>query len=77
MTRNVFESNTPWVTPEDQHEMVDKTHSVLPPLAEGYRYDLVKLASGRSAIVVEEDHKENTELERAFPERDLYGRHKL
>lgn len=78
--RNVFENNDPELYQEDFQEDLravgDGPHVMLPPLNEGYRYGLTKLPSGRSAVVVE-DVKENTELDRAFPETDQFGRHQL
>lgn len=67
---NVFENNEPVTDKEAIDELGERVHAMLPPLAEGYRYDLQKLASGRTAVVVEEAVKENSELERAFPDEE-------
>lgn len=74
--RNVFENNDPVPDEEDIKAVGDGPHIMLPPLAEGHRYGLTKLPSGRTAVVVEDD-EENSELDRAFPETDRFGRRKL
>jgi hypothetical protein len=79
--RNVFENNEPELYQEDFQEDLkvvgDGPHVMLPPLAEGHHYAITDLPSGRKAVVVEEDVKENSEFDRAFPETDQFGRHKL
>lgn len=67
MPRNVFENN-------DAEEEVGL---VLEPLPEGYHYEFQHQPNGKIKVSAEKDIKENTELERAFPDTDQYGRHKL
>lgn len=72
MTRNVFENNeSEWTIEQEEadcNQLQGAPHMVLPPLADGFKYELTQLPSGREAVVVTEDHKENSELERAFPD---------
>jgi hypothetical protein len=50
--RNLFESNEPEPEQEDIKAISNGPHVMLPPLAEGYEYELAKLPSGRSAVIV-------------------------
>jgi hypothetical protein len=72
--RNLFENNESERSVEEEEAdfnfTKDAPHTLLPPLAEGYSYEIQKLPSGRQAVVVQETHKENTELERAFPSEE-------
>ncbi|QPX71420.1 hypothetical protein SscP1EGY_22 [Streptomyces phage SscP1EGY] len=56
MTRNVFENNNPEVSAEqeeaDYEALNGRSHTFLPPLPEGYRYELMELPSGRMAVVM-------------------------
>lgn len=49
MPRNVFESNEV-NSEEDIAVLGEDPHILLPPLAEGYRYELIQLPSGRMAV---------------------------
>ncbi|AVD99487.1 hypothetical protein SEA_BING_65 [Streptomyces phage Bing] len=51
MSRNVFENNQPETSQEDSRAVGDSPHILLPPLAEGYHYELLRLPSGRMAVV--------------------------
>lgn len=54
MSRNVFDGNrSAEVSVEEALKLGEKLHTVLPELAEGYRYELVKLTNGRTVVVVE------------------------
>lgn len=53
--RNAFENNAQEVPLADLASLADKLCMTLPPLAEGNRYDLVKLSNGRVAVTVEKD----------------------
>ena len=68
--RNAFEEND---KPEAQEfmKLYDKILTILPPLPEGERYELVKLHSGRTAVTVEKDGEATPPAE---PERDKFGR---
>lgn len=74
MARNAFENNDPKVTQEEALELGDKVHSLLPPLAEGYHYDLTQLTNGRSAVVVEKDGQVSPEEQEKL---DRFGRHQI
>lgn len=67
----MFEKNIDMSTSKEDLEAVgDRPRVMLPPLADGHHYELAKLPSGRTAVVVEEDVPENTELQRAFPDAE-------
>lgn len=51
MRRNVFENNQPEVSQEDFDAVKNGPHILLPELAEGYHYELLRLPSGRMAVV--------------------------
>lgn len=51
MSRNVFENNRPEPSQEDQNAVGNSPHILLPPLAEGYHYELLRLPSGQMAVV--------------------------
>lgn len=51
MSRNVFENNQPEPSEEDINAVGNSPHILLPPLAEGYRYELLRLPSGRMTVV--------------------------
>lgn len=75
MGRNVFENNQPEVSREEALELGDAVNSVLPTLAEGYHYKLVKLSSGKTAVVVEEGDESSPPTDVSEPKRDRFGRH--
>ncbi len=50
MSRNVFERG-PVLSREDLEVVKDGPYIILPPLAEGYRYEIVTLPSGGQAVV--------------------------
>lgn len=52
MTRNVFENNDPKLEPEDEKALGEIPHIVLPPLADGHKYEIATLPSGGQAVVV-------------------------
>lgn len=56
MSRNVFENNSPEVSVEAEEADYDalngRSHTFLPPLPEGHRYELMELPSGRTAVVM-------------------------
>lgn len=53
--RNVFENNEPPISAEEASKYGGKMHSLLPPAPEGHHYDLLTLASGRVAVIIEKD----------------------
>lgn len=53
-SRNVFENHSVGLNEEDNKKLSGKAYSMMPPLAEGYHYELVKVSAG-VAVVVEED----------------------
>jgi hypothetical protein len=54
MARNVFENNEqPELTPEEMAKMEGEVFSVLPQLADGYNYEISKLASGKTLVRVQ------------------------
>jgi hypothetical protein len=51
--RNLFEDNEPKPNDVEDHQAAgDGPHVLLPPLPEGSTYELTKLPSGRSAVIV-------------------------
>lgn len=53
--RNLFENNEP--EPDEDKDFVKNLagtnpHVMLPPLAEGFQYEIQKLPSGKSAVIV-------------------------
>ena len=77
MSRNLFEEND---NPEAQEFMeigAKEVQTILPALPEGYRYELVKLSNGRTAVVVEKNASESgrvnlSDIRKA--ESDKFGR---
>lgn len=51
MPRNVFENNQDEPSQEDVSAVGNSPHILLPPLAEGCHYELIRLPSGRMVVV--------------------------
>lgn len=49
---NLFENNEPFKTHDELSSMSDGPYVVLPPLADGYRYELVQISDGSYGVVV-------------------------
>lgn len=49
--RNVFENNTPEVTPDEALKYGDKLVALLPLPEQGKRYELVELSCGRIGVI--------------------------
>lgn len=64
--RNLHENNEP----AEAQELRDQPHVMLPPLAEGFRYEFATLQSGRTVALIKKNDDENSELERAFPDQE-------
>lgn len=50
MSRNVFENNTPDVTPEEAKKYGDKLVALLPHLEPGEHYEIVNLTAGTGIV---------------------------
>lgn len=77
MSRNVFENNDPKPDEEDAKVLGDGPHVVLPPLAEGFRYEFTSLPGGRTAVTITGEIEEPEVSEVYAPKRDQFGRRKL
>ncbi|QBZ73604.1 hypothetical protein SEA_ROSAASANTEWAA_40 [Streptomyces phage RosaAsantewaa] len=49
---NLFENNEPFKDHNELREMSDGPYVVLPPLAEGYHYELVQISDGSYGVIV-------------------------
>lgn len=70
MSRNVFDQGS---DAEDHEAAGDGPHVLLPPLDGEHHYEIKKLPSGRTAVIVEEND-EVTDNPDQKPARDKFGR---
>lgn len=78
MSRNQFENNdeaVPNVSSEDKEFLGDRLYVPLPHLQDGHRYDIAKLPSGESAVVInKEAEPTEDEVVEHMHKHDQFGR---